>query len=56
VSTGGDGLTWNEIEERGSTSRNDAGYVWDYAFTAGTPTITNKTFTNPIRRQRPALA
>ena len=42
----GDGQTWNEIEERGETLGNDAGYVWDYAFTAGTPTITAKTFTN----------
>jgi len=42
----GDSQTWVEIEERGTTLGTDAGYVWDYAFTSGTPTITNKTFTN----------
>src|SRR3990170_3071330 len=42
----GDSQTWVEIEERGTTLGTDAGYVWDYAFTSGTPSITNKTFTN----------
>src|SRR4030067_2036785 len=42
----GDSQTWFEIEERGTTGGNDAGYVCAYAFTTGTPTITNKTFTN----------
>src|SRR3990167_5393690 len=42
----GDSQTWVEIEERGTTLGTDAGYVWDYAFTSGTPTITAKTFTN----------
>ena len=42
----GDSQTWQEIEERGTTLGTDAGYVWDYAFTTGTPSITNKTFTN----------
>src|SRR3990170_627327 len=42
----GDSQTWVEIEERGTTLGTDAGYVWDYAFTSGTPSITDKTFIN----------
>src|SRR3990172_287930 len=42
----GDSQTWVEIEERGTTLGSDAGYVWNYAITSGTPSITDKTFTN----------
>lgn len=42
----GDSQTWAEIQEYGSTSGTDAAIVWDYAITSGTPSITNKTFTN----------
>jgi len=42
----GDSQTWAEAFETGSTTGQDAGYVVDYAFTTGTPTITDKTFTN----------
>jgi len=40
----GDGLTWYEIGEPKTSSGNDAGEVWDYAFSAGL-SVTSKTFT-----------
>lgn len=42
----GDSQTWAEAVEFGSTTGTDAGLVIDYAFTSGTPAITDKTFTN----------
>ena len=42
----GDSQTFYEIFETGTTIGSDCGIVVDYAFMTGTPTITDKTFTN----------
>jgi hypothetical protein len=41
----GDSQTWVEIGEPSSTLGSDAGLVWNYALTTGTPSLTSKTFT-----------
>src|SRR3990172_210450 len=42
----GDSQSWVEAMEWGATLGTDGGMVVDYAFTSGTPSITDKTFTN----------